>query len=226
MPYYRNTSTAPRRVYRTDAAPTEAQVSYIRALGGEHAVYNTRLEASEVIQRLKAQKLNNQNNMSPAFHQSVTEPAPSAPVRPLIMLPLLELVPNGYYALSLAGEPLTFLRLSRPVTGQHKGCVKVQTQHSEQLIQRLVIHPSGHLSFGYRRHFQGNDIVDVVNTLLVGYRAAAIRYGDEMHHCARCNKDLTDERSRWNAIGPECEKHWPAHLNYIADLRGTYEETH
>lgn len=39
-----------------------------------------------------------------------------------------------------------------------------------------------------------------------GPEGAALRYADELQHCTRCNRHLTDATSRKFGLGPDCRQ--------------------
>ena len=212
--------TAPRPV-------SERQLDYIRKLHGD-ATYASKLtveQASAYIKRLKRNKGNGVTTREPAVSQTASTPAappPPAPRRPKIELkvpkPMLESVPDGYYAVQLdATKPTIFFRVSRPKSGRFKGALKVQTQHSENYELYAVIWPSGQVS-AYESRWQ-----DELTILAIDYNSASISYGQKIGRCMRCNKELTDERSRWYGIGPECEQVWPHIINLVNDKKGVFQ---
>lgn len=117
---------------------------------------------------------------------------------------LLEKVPDGYFAVrEEEGSPITFLRVSRPTYGMKKDCLKIQTQHAEALDEKWIRWPDG------RIYVYSRTIEEVMLILITSYKEAARLYGKELGKCARCNTELTDARSRWLSIGPDCETYWP-----------------
>lgn len=130
---------------------------------------------------------------------------------------MLDQVKDGYFAVQRdETEPLSFVRISTPKTGRYKGGRKIQTQHSEELILRAMLWPSGRWStyIGFN--------VEQLLLVIADSEYAAITYGREIGRCCRCNAVLTDERSRFYSIGPECEKHWPHILDRVEAERGAY----
>jgi hypothetical protein len=116
-------------------------------------------------------------------------------------------------------QKVIFLRITKPTKGQYKGCFKVQTQHSEKLKLAAVHYPSGrwHILTDYKA-----DLDLALRMIVVNPLDAAMLYAKELERCARCGVELTDERSRWNCIGPECEKHWPDFLIKVQEEKGVY----
>lgn len=117
---------------------------------------------------------------------------------------LIDLVPNGYYAVQReAGAHIDFLRISRPTKKQYAGTIKVQTQHGSGYGRRLdveaVLWPSGKWSV-YK-----SGVIDMLLLLVADQHTAAVRYAEKLGCCMRCTADLTDRRSRHYGIGPECE---------------------
>lgn len=137
---------------------------------------------------------------------------------------MFDMVPDGYYAVALAGEPLKFFRVTtikkQRGRGLPAGTRKIDTQHSDDWATRLTIYPSG------QWHQRPGFSLDDVMLLVTDYEEAAYLYGNKIGSCCRCNKTLTDERSRHYAIGPECEKHSPWMIEKV-DLKHdgqTYEQ--
>ena len=126
---------------------------------------------------------------------------------------LFSVVPTGYFAVQ-GEENLVFIRVSQPKSGVYKGTTKIQTQHSDDLIDRVIIWPSGQWKV------KSPWIIDVLMVLVVDYQTAAMRYAHEIGKCMRCNKALTDERSRHYGIGPDCEQVWTWVIPTVDEQRG------
>lgn len=132
-------------------------------------------------------------------------------------LELVTQIRDGRYAVKpMPDKPFTFLRVSRPKRGKSQGCLIIQTQHSEWYKPAITIYPTGSLWIFNTRIDRELMItaVDPIN--------ATIRYGAELGRCSRCGRELTDERSRYYSIGPECEKYMPEVIDYIDSKRGMY----
>lgn len=131
---------------------------------------------------------------------------------------IVENMRDGRYAVDFEGK-WTFLRVSRPKHGALKGYFVVQTQHGESYAPLVTIGPSS----APITHQTPNARLE--NALLVAACdpfTSAISYGIELGCCSRCGRELTDERSRWYSIGPECEKSWPEIVNYIDETKGAH----
>lgn len=141
-----------------------------------------------------------------------------------LILGMIDEVPSGYYAVqSDETEPLTFMRVARPTHGRYKGYTKVQTQHSEMLMDRWLYNPEAEDRFKVRAF--DSTIEQKILLLIANTRKAARKYAEEIGRCHRCNFQLTDERSRWYGFGPECEKYLEAEKDEIDDENGgTYEQ--
>lgn len=135
-------------------------------------------------------------------------PVPAQPTRrntleSTVFTAMLDMVPDGRYAWQPSEEvPLTFIRLKRydaKARNRFAGATVVQTQHSETLKLAWVWWPSGKISVHNSR------ICDVINGVIVDYKRCRKRYSAELNQCGICGKTLTDERSRWYGIGPDCE---------------------
>lgn len=117
---------------------------------------------------------------------------------------VVRLVENGYYALKIRQDAdYTFVRVSRPEYGPHKGSIKVQTQHGERLRDVFFLEADGTFSV------QNGDIRNLMIMLVSETRRAAVAYGRTVGYCCRCGKPLTDRISRHYGIGPDCRELWP-----------------
>lgn len=196
--------------YMTTGYATKKQIKYVSDLDGD-VKWTTTLttkEASNYIKRLIARG-----------KTVTTNPIKAAPNRQTTIVPLEMLlsVPEGRYAVRPdSNSKHTFFRVSRPKTGNLKGSFKLQTQHGEDYKLCLVVYPSGSLNW-YDMSVEDDMALMVVNT-----SGAAIEYGQVIGRCCRCGKELTDERSRYFGIGPECEKAWPHIIDIVTDTRGAY----
>lgn len=151
--------------------------------------------------------------MAPA--RVVAEP----PAAPSLMTPvtMIKSMRDGRYAVRPdANTHFTFIRISRPKVGKKKGCLVIQTQHSDWYKDCIVFYPSG-------RVFVADKRVDASLLLLVvDPITAALAYSKEMHVCCRCGRDLTDGRSQYYGVGPECEKYLPELINVVNETHGVY----
>lgn len=132
----------------------------------------------------------------------------------LKFLPMLEQVPEGYYAVQPdTVTPLFFLRVSRPTRKDSKllGCTVIQRVSGPDLDRGAIVHPPSDWApeQGPRVTLYDHRVEDAVLLLVCDHMGAARRYATEIGKCARCNLRLTDVRSRHYGIGPECERHWP-----------------
>ena len=133
------------------------------------------------------------------------------------------------YAVSTDGsDRLDFvrIRLVRPYkTGwrkrQFEGCIMIQSQHSDDWVNRFAVAEDGSFT-RLSSTWSPERAASILATIVTDQRGAASRYGQMLGHCCRCGKALTDERSRWYGIGPECEKHWPEIIYGSDELRGEF----
>lgn len=134
---------------------------------------------------------------------------------------LLDMVPQGYFAVRPDNnEAWTFVRLSRPTFGRMKGALKFQSLHGDRLENRWVRYPSGTL--WYDEFYKGGRIEQYLMLVIADFQGGMIRYGEQREKCGRCNAGLTDERSRWYTIGPECEKIVPWYIEAVAERKGIF----
>lgn len=191
--------------YNTNGA-TQAQVDYMIDLGATttKAISLTKTGASHEIERLKKEK------------RKMSDTAPNR-VKTKIPLNMLHDLRDGYYASRPDdSRPYTFFRVSRPNRGNYKGTLKIQTQHGPDLKLALVIYP------GDRVYWHNMVVEDDLLLVVVDQRGCALAYAEKLGKCMRCGTELTDDRSRWYGIGPECERHWPEIINEIDDTKGRY----
>lgn len=153
----------------------------------------------------------------------VTQPTP-APNTWRFKTPraMVEAMRDGRYAVSPEGgeefSQHVFVRVSRPKHGKRKGCLVIQTQHSDDYRPLLIIWPSGGVTF-----FQTADRIDMALLLVAADPfTSALKYAHIKKVCSRCGKQLTDARSRYYGIGPECEKYWPEIVNLVNETRGVF----
>ena len=132
---------------------------------------------------------------------------------------MLTEVPTGYYAVRGDElEPLRFVRITLPRTGRWVGYRKIATQHGDEYLAAAVQRPNGTL-VPIR-----SEIVDLLILIIADPEEAALAYALEIGACCRCSKTLTDERSRWYGIGPECEKINPRIIARVDEIKdGSYE---
>lgn len=209
------TQLAPVVIFTGEPTPSEAQLRYIKDLGGDvaHASTLSRRAASDLIGQLKA---------SNRAAQAVKKAAKVIDTS-LVPAILLEMVPEGNYAVrAREGEPYVFLRITRPTTGQYSGYTKIQTRHGDNLKLRLLIEPSGHQKLIGSPFIQNRRIDWFVKLLLGEYRTAAIAFGRYLEQCSNCGATLTDARSRHYAVGPECEKSRGDIIAEVEDTDGPF----
>lgn len=142
--------------------------------------------------------------------------APPAP-KPVLTTPIemIKTLRDGRYAVRPdSNTPYMFIRVTRPKRGNHRGALKIQTQHSEAYKDCIIIWPSGQVSVYDKR------VDERLLLLVVDPVTASRNYGKELGRCCSCGRELTDERSRWYSIGPECEKHWPEIINLTDEEHG------
>lgn len=197
---------------------TDRQVEYIKSLGGDGtlAMRLTKREASEYIERLRAtQKAGSTVHSSEPPRRPVTDP------RVEMLQGLIRLVPVGYYAVQeYDGGHVDFIRISSPKNGRFRNSLKIQTVHGSGAGKRLdnaaALWPSGQMSIFKR------EVIDALLLLCTDYQGAAMRYAEKIGNCCRCNAELTDGRSRYFGIGPECEKSAPWVIENVLERKGPF----
>lgn len=138
---------------------------------------------------------------------------------------------EGRYAIPTRGTTrLDFVRLSvvKPSKAgkfvRYQGCLKVQTQHGESYKTRAYIARNGEVALTSNT-MDATYLTAIFMAIIVDQKAAAHRYGREKGMCCRCGKELTDERSRYYGIGPECEKKWETFVPEMDERHGAFAGT-
>ena len=189
---------------------SHAQLDYIARLNGD-PIFAAKLlkgAASEYIDSLKKgrtavseQPLNNRN-------------------RTIVPLDMIFALPDkGNYAVRHdSNEPFTFFRITRPKGGLFKGLVKIQTQHGPnyKLMMTVSLGESQHVVM-YDKSFEDQLLLVVVDP-----NGGMIAYGQELGYCCVCSTELTDARSRWYGIGPDCETRHGHIIDLVEDRKGPF----
>jgi hypothetical protein len=199
--------TRPKRDWRSEPV-TDKQKDKLKRMGINPSFPNNKGEASDLI-----------GGVTKAPQEAKIVSVNDAPNRRTTKIPLemIHAIPDGYYASRQdSTRPLTFFRISRPKRGDFKGAIKVQTQHGPDLKLALTIYP------GDRVYWSNMAVEDDLLLVVVDPNGTGIAYAEELQRCMRCNTELTDERSRWFGIGPECEKHWPHIIDLVTDRKGRF----
>lgn len=185
---------------------TSAQVKYLEDLGyNGNARELSKKGASDAIQALQEQKRKNAMTATP--NRSKTK----------VPIPFLMAVGDGRYAVRPdSNTPYTFFRFSRPKTGRFAGTLKIQTQHSEKYELCMAVWPNGTVSV-YDFRYE-----DDLLLVCVDPNGAGIAYGQEIGACMICGKDLTDERSRYFGIGPDCETRHRHIIDLVESQKGPF----
>lgn len=132
--------------------------------------------------------------------------------------PVLKEIRDGNYAVQ-RGESghIDFLRISHP-----RGNFQVQTRHSDQL--ELAMRDKFRNSWGKEYIWIPKPwIVPVLVELAADQTRAALLFSSKLNKCCRCYKSLTDRRSRFFGIGPECEEFRPDIIEFVTLTKGFYE---
>jgi hypothetical protein len=191
-----------------DKEVTSAQEYKVKALGGDvaYAKTLTRGTCSDYIGQLMFNPTPVASpEPAPAVVAKATaeDPIRSAPNRVKSKIPMdfLRSVPDGYYAARPdSNHHFTFFRVSRPTKGHYKDTLKIQTQHGPDLKLFMVIWPDDRLEI--------HNLVPEDDFLFVTVdpNGTGMAYAQELQRCTLCGTELTDARSRWYCVGPDCEK--------------------
>lgn len=99
-------------------------------------------------------------------------------------------VPSGHYAIDSSGDNDTaFYRVDNITEGRWAG----------RTFVKMVV--GGHPDMNVRPAAIPGILARIIDA---GIETAAVRYGQEIGRCYRCNRTLTDEVSRELGIGPDC----------------------
>lgn len=153
---------------------------------------------------------------------AVTEPAPNR-VTTIVPLDMLLKLRDGYYAAQQDETyPHSFFYVKRPTskTSNYKNALVIKTQHGDDLKLMMVVYDwaSENPRLYVHNKVPENDLLLVV----VDPNQAGMEYADKIGHCMICNKDLTDPRSRWYGIGPDCEKRYGEIIDIVNDRKGVF----
>jgi hypothetical protein len=211
-------SVVPQPAPQDPEHSTQRQRDYIVALGGDLRAANlmTKRVASRYIDALRSPAVAAASLTHVIPAATDRHPTASVPVEPPARVPvpvskpvtsiplgLLEAIPAAHYAVRAdSNEPYTFLRVRKPKTGRYTGCTIIQTRHGDRFITRFALFPNGRVWFspGDQRFIESK-----IMLVFGDYQYAMMEYGREIGRCMVCGKTLTDERSRWYGIGPDCE---------------------
>lgn len=192
---------------------TQSQRHYVEILNGDtvYAAKLSKVACSSYIDELKRKGA----RVSPT-------PAPAPNPKLDMFKMLLPQVPDGRYAVREDDtQPYTFIRLKRHTHGKLNGCVTIQTQHSEKLMRAGIQWRNGLWTF------EKPWIVDKMLVVCVDPEIAGDAYARELGRCRICGKELTDERSRWYGIGPDCETRHQGVIERVDERNGkSYEQAH
>jgi len=182
-------------------------LSWYEDLGGDPEWAATELSCQELADRITDRLNRRDAGVDMAGDAVVT--TTSAPVvfgdrtRNTTKVPLVMLreIPDGYYAAQMdTTQPWQFLRVSRPKKNKLAGCIKIQSQHSDVLKNIMLVYPDDSLAV-FDRSYEDAILLSALDPV-----TAHIAYGRKMGYCCCCGKQLTDPRSRYYGIGPDCEK--------------------
>lgn len=208
---------APTPAPTTVHPPTASQLRYIEVLCDKKGMSlngrspKSKRQASEWITKLNALE------DKPVTQQAYT------PTKSPLPFHMLQMIQPGRYAIpNDENNELIFVRVAAPRTGRMAGMIQVQTQHSDSWTRRLLVAPDERVIAMRRETVKGMELRDVLTAVFSDQTSAAMLYAEKEHLCARCGKKLTDDRSRWYGIGPECEKHWVGYMNQVEEHKGDY----
>ena len=159
--------------------PTEKQIGFLRKLRSERGIDDDTMPATKQAASSEIDRLLNMPKQASA----------PAPERRNIKLPD---IPAGHYALDGKGKNETvFYRVDRPESGKWEGYTFV----------KLVVGGRSDERVPFAR------VASILERIEVeGVNQSALRYGQEIGRCCKCNRTLTDDESRALGIGPECAK--------------------
>lgn len=142
----------------------------------------------------------------------------ATPSKIQLMLPLIQSIPDGYFAVQLDEDStMWFLRFGtvKNKASRMNGWRVIQSLHGPDSTPRYSI-PTGSdrvIEYGGRGQYE-----DAVLLVVADFKGATLRYAREIGKCGRCNARLTSDYRKLG-VGPECIKHWGWVREEIA-LRG------
>lgn len=218
-----------RRVVHTSAPMTEAQGATIKRLGGTVSDGMTRLQASQRIDSLLEAQAERERRLEADGGRVETVEEEKQLHATTLGLPaeMLFGIRPGRFAVSTDGSNrLDFVRVMHIKAKPGKyvryaGFMKIQTQHGDMLKDRAVVSPKGEVVIT-SNSMDATKLTAILMGIIIDQRAANIKYGREKGMCCRCGKTLTDERSRYYGIGPECEKSWPEIVDEVNENEGEF----
>ena len=181
---------------------TAKQLNYIEVLGGDlnYARQCDKQSASTYIKRLQEKG-----------GRPVSQSIQSNPKLDMLNT-LIESLPDGRYAIREdESVEFVFLRVKRHTRGKLAGCLTIQTQHSERLDRAGIRWSAGWWNWSKPW------VIDKMLLVCVDPKQAAYNYAKALNRCGICGKLLTDERSRWYGIGPDCETGHFSHIEWVDD---------
>jgi hypothetical protein len=167
-------------------------------------------------------------NFPIAANSNRTHTAPAIPTQPVtgrnygtwtFVTPeaMVRTIPKGRYCVELGANLRKFFKVVPNWKGKlYRGATVISTQHSESFKVALVLWPDGRVQIFNR------DIDSCLMMMAADPYTCKIRYGQELGVCCNCGKKLTDDRSRWYGIGPECEKDNIEIINEVENTRGRF----
>ena len=154
----------------------------------------------------------------------MTQPTPE-PAKPKTKVPLnmLKSAGTGYFAVRLDGNQVhTFFRLNeiKEIKNVKRklpiGTFTVETLHGDRRKWVLTIFPGGVVKeYDLSREKE-------LLMVCVDPNGGRIEYGIQIGACGICGKTLTDDRSRWYGIGPDCEKRNGHIISIVDEKYGPY----
>lgn len=167
----------------------------------------TGASADEIIRSMKARRT---HSMSQTVH--------GAQILPLSMVKRIR--PGRYAVPNNDNTEYIFMRISMP--RKYKGHLLVSSKHSDSWYRRVMYAPDGKVVSHNNQAIKGMSLSDILISIVADQTTAAIEYATRANECARCGRELTDDRSRHFGIGPECEKNWPHIINEVTERKGEY----
>ena len=147
---------------------------------------------------------------------------PQAP-KTKVPLDMLKSVGSGYFAVRLdANQVHTFFVLTeiKEIKNVKRklpiGTFTVETLHGDRKKWVLTIFPDGTV-----REYDLSREKELL-LVCVDPNGGKIEFGIQRERCGQCGKGLTDDRSRWYGIGPDCEKRHGNIISIVDEKYGPY----
>lgn len=225
---------------RSRRLPTNPQQNYIVDLCKDKfarvdGIVDSQLKASQAINSLRgmASVPDDERDETGALYpvanfpvQTHTPPPEVSTIKVQDFLPVksLVLIPDGRYAVTSTDNKQTvFIRKSHRRRRHLADDIVIQYKSSDSWID-LQIYQGGTDNVRGRHEIHNSLVADLLTEIMLDKGAAAHRYGERFGECSNCGRELTDDRSRYYALGTECIKSRHDIVAWVEQTKGEYQQ--